>query len=201
MIYERGVKMGESKKKTGRIVLYCLLFIILFPILVVNLTLCIKSFTSDDVPDFMGYKPFIIGEVAVDGIKEGDLVICKEVDFEKLSKDDVNDVIIAFRVYTSETEFSVELQKIAAILENGSIVVINNQGEAGGPILFKDVEGIYVTRIAKLGDIALFMSQPIGIIIIIAVPLGIIFIFEQQKNKKMRKEYEEKLAQKETGKN
>lgn len=153
-----------------------LLCIVLIPMLVANLTIIVKSFvTPDKVPGFMGYKPFIdLTDSMYPAIKAGDLVIVKETDAGKLQKGDV----IAFR----EGKSVITHRIIDVKDSNGSRQYItkgdNNNTQDASPVLTSAVEGKFIMDIPKLGNGALFMQTPVGMVIFIALPLLLFILYD-----------------------
>jgi len=92
--------MGNSSGITGMkkviniiSIVFC---VFLTMIITVNVTMIVKSYIyPDKVPDFMGYKPFIVLSGSMEPtISTGDLVLTKEVAPEQINIGD----IITFRV-------------------------------------------------------------------------------------------------------
>ena len=89
-------------------ILLCVVFI---PLLLVNVTLIAKSYIHpDQVPDFMGYKPFIVLSGSMEpGIMTGDMVFVKNTDTGNLQKGDViayksGEAVITHRIIDVTTE-------------------------------------------------------------------------------------------------
>ena len=71
-------KNGLLQKIVGAVgIALCVVFV---PLLLINVTLIVKSYTSPDkVPDFLGYKPFIVLSGSMEpSIMTGDMVFVKE---------------------------------------------------------------------------------------------------------------------------
>ena len=86
----------ESKEKASTrhkasTIVGVILCVILIPILVINITLIVKSYTnSDEVPKIGGYCPLIVLTGSMDPkIKSGDLIIVKQIDGKNVKVDDV----------------------------------------------------------------------------------------------------------------
>lgn len=160
-------------------ILLCVIFI---PLLLINVTLIAKSYIHpDQVPDFMGYKPFIVLSGSMEpGIMTGDMVFVKNTDAGNLQKGDViayksGDAVITHRI-------------IDVTSENGEVRYIT-QGDANDSpdqtsVKPSDVEGIYQTRIAGAGKAAMFMQTTSGMIIFVVCPL-ILFILWDIVRRKM----------------
>jgi len=85
-------KNGLLQKIVGAVgIALCVVFV---PLLLINVTLIVKSYTSPDkVPDFLGYKPFIVLSGSMEpSIMTGDMVFVKETDPDSLKVGDVIEV-------------------------------------------------------------------------------------------------------------
>lgn len=188
------------KKKTTTII-NTILFTILGIVLLMNLIILFQAKTNDDkVPAIFGYKPFIVMSGSMEtSIYTNDLIFVKSVDPETLKKDDV----IAFR---AEDDVVVTHRIIDIIEEDGVKKFItkgdNNPTEDNGNVELGDVEGLYVSRIPKLGGILLFIEKPIGIVVSVLIAVVVIFIYvfinmsiekgeKSKEDEEYRKEFEE----------
>lgn len=147
--------------------------IILIPILLINIYIMIASATNKDtIPSVFGYKPFIVlsGSMETE-IHKGDLIITKIIDPDTLKIDDV----IAFRdeantVTTHRIIDIVEVEGVSYFITKGD----NNSTQDQNLVEFKDVEGIYVTRIPGIGSMMDSLSKPLTLAILVS---GITVIF------------------------
>lgn len=154
-------------------IVLCLVFI---PLLAINITLIVKSYVKpDQVPDFMGYKPFIVLSGSMEpSIMTGDMVLVKITDAENLQKGDV----IAFKSGTAVVTHRI----IDVKTENGEVRYVT-QGDANDSpdqttVKPSDVEGIYRTRIAGAGNIAMFMQTTTGMILFVVCPLVLFILWD-----------------------
>lgn len=85
---EKQTKFTAHKAVT---LLGTVLCIILLPILVINLTLIVKSYVNKvEVPSIGGYLPIIVlTDSMYPEIKSGDLIICKTADANTVKENDV----------------------------------------------------------------------------------------------------------------
>lgn len=180
-------------KKLGTIVgiIICIIFI---PILIVNITLIIKSYLNPDkVPDFLGYKPFIVLSGSMEPtIMTGDIAIIKECKKEELKSGD----IIAFRSGKSViTHRIIEIKNE----EEGTVLITkgdNNNTEDRYPIRLEAVEGVFKYKIPKLGNFAMFLQTTVGTILFISMPFVIFMTFDiiqRKKESKIQKQKQEQL--------
>ena len=168
-----------------------IIIVILLPILFVNSVIIINSIMNPDkIPSFFGWKPFIVLSGSMESeIFPGDLAIVKDVGTKGLK---VNDVI-AFR-----SEDIVVTHRIVEIKnENGAIKYKtkgdNNNSQDVGDILPEQVEGLYKFKISKMGNLAMFMQTPTGIISCLSIPLLLLVLLHMKEIKEDRKYINEKV--------
>ena len=183
--------------------LFGLLLLILIPILIVNIHIMVQAKNDKDtVPNIFGYKPFIVLSGSMETkIRIGDLIITKIIDPNSLKVDDV----IAFR----DEENTVTTHRIIDIIDkDGTTYFVtkgdNNSSQDRYLVKYKDVEGIYITRIPGVGQALNELSKPTTmIIVILGITIVFILLFSIS-NKKMRKkeqeEYRRYLREKEQNK-
>lgn len=171
-------------------VLGLILFIV---IMILCITIVYKSYLEPNkIPSVFGWKPFIVLSGSMeDNIMPGDLILTKEVDTSELKVGDV----ISFRT-DSSTVITHRIIKI--VEEEGERKYYtkgdNNDTADRNAVVDSQIEGIYRYRIPKLGNIAVYLQKPTGIVVCIAVPLIIILIAQFADFK--RKEIEVKEKQK-----
>ena len=83
--------MNEQKKNKILTIIGIILCVILVPILIVNLTLIVKSYTNkDEVPAIGGYSPMIVlTDSMLPEISSGDLIIAQRIDPKDVKVGDV----------------------------------------------------------------------------------------------------------------
>lgn len=167
-------KNGLLQKIMGAVgIALCVVFV---PLLLINVTLIVKSYTSPDkVPDFLGYKPFIVLSGSMEpSIMTGDMVFVKETDPDSLK---VGDVIAYKSGSAVVTHRIVEVKS-----ENGETRYVT-QGDANnaadqGMVKPADVEGIYQRRVAGAGNLAMFMQTTTGMILFVVCPLVLFVLWD-----------------------
>lgn len=184
---------GENMNKVITVVgvIICLIFI---PILIINTILIVKSYINPDTaPDFLGYKPFIVLSGSMEPtINTGDIAIIKKCKADEIKEGD----IIAFR-----SGKSVITHRIVEINNSDSESKLvtkgdNNNSEDRYPVNLETVEGIFVYRIPKLGNFAMFLQTTLGTVIFISIPFILFIIFDvaqRKKDNKIQKQKQEKL--------
>lgn len=163
-----------------------IVLVILIPIIFVNGVIIIDSVIHpDEVPSFFGWKPFIVlsGSMETE-IMTGDLVITREIDPSKLKVDD----IVAFKkdgyVTTHRIKSISEVDGQKQYITKGD----NNNTEDEGYITDENIEGLYKHKISGLGNLAMFVQTPSGMVISLSIPL-ILLILMQVSNGKKDSEY------------
>ena len=167
-------KNGLLQKIVGAVgIALCVVFV---PLLLINVTLIVKSYTSPDkVPDFLGYKPFIVLSGSMEpSIMTGDMVFVKETDPDSLK---VGDVIAYKSGSAVVTHRLVEVKS-----EHGETRYVT-QGDANnaadqGMVKPADVEGIYQRRVAGAGNLAMFMQTTTGMILFVVCPLVLFVLWD-----------------------
>ena len=156
-----------------------------------GITIVYKSYSEPNkIPSVFGWKPFIVLSGSMeDTIMPGDLILTKEIDALELKEGD----IISFRT----NKYNVITHRIINIVdENGERKYYtkgdNNNSADSEPVCNDQIEGIYRYRIPKLGEIALNLQKPIGIVICVTLPLIILLLAQFADYKRKVKEKEKK---------
>lgn len=149
------------------------LCIILIPVLIINCTLIIKSFTSEEVPSVAGKLPLIVlTDSMYPVIQSGDLIICSTAQPEEIEAGDV----IAFfdpagngtTIVTHRVLEVTELDGKTAWRTKGD----NNNTEDRLLVTGEKLVAVYEgTRLAGFGNVALFMQTTPGLIVCVVCPI------------------------------
>ena len=141
-----------------------------------NLTIVIKSVINPDkVPDFFGIKPFVVITGSMEPvISGGDLVMTKTIHPAAVRPND----IISYK-----SGNSIITHRVIEIIEQNDEIVFITKGDANNSadevsVKFAQVESIYLFRIKKLGNLAMFMQTPLGIIVFFGIPLCAFIIYD-----------------------
>ena len=167
----------ENEKSTGSnkvlTIVGLILCIILIPILIINITLIIKSYiNTDEVPKIGGYAPLIVLTGSMeDEIMEGDLIIVKQIDGADVK---VNDIIAFFDPDGNGT--SVLTHRVIEVINDGGELSFRTMGDANTTedrtaVSADKLVGIYKFRIAGAGNVAMFMQTTAGLVVCVVVPL------------------------------
>lgn len=174
--------MHEPDKK-GRAVTALALAacIILGCMLLCNLTIIIKGTVSPErPPSIFGVTPMVVLSGSMSGTQEGhveigDLVFIGSTDPDKV---EVGDVVAYMNGSTAVTH------RVTAIEESGDgSRLFTTKGDANNAedtskVTEAQLIGVYWGRIPKLGDFALFLQQPIGMLLFAGVPLMAFIIYD-----------------------
>ena len=107
-------------------------------------------------------------------IQKGDLVITRTTDPATLNVGD----IISFRegetVITHRIEELTEQNGEPAFITKGDM----NQSTDAKTVSYSQVESSYLFKVAGLGDIAMFMQTPVGILVLVGFPLTGLILYD-----------------------
>lgn len=142
--------------------------------LLCNLTIIIKgTLYPERPPSVLGTTPMVVlsgsmSGTAEDHIEIGDLIFVNKVEPEEL---EVGDIIAFMEGKIVVTHRIMEIQTA----EDGSRLFLT-KGDANNaadqrPVTESNLVGIYSSRIPKVGDFAIFLQTPLGMILFIGVPL------------------------------
>lgn len=183
---ERERKMQKIKKAISIIVI-----LILIPILLISIVILIDSHTHpNEVPSFFGWKPFIVLSGSMETqISAGDIVVVKEIDTNELKKGD----IIAFKdgniVITHRIDEVTEIDGKTQYITKGD----NNNTQDIGYVSPEQIEGVCKFKVSRLGNFAMFIQTPLGMIVCLSIPIIIIILLQTADSKKEKEELISKL--------
>lgn len=177
------------------------LCIILIPVLVINITLIIKSSVNkSEVPNVGGYLPMIVLTDSMNPeIESGDLIICHTIDAGSVREND----IIAFFDPAGDGTSIVTHRVIEIVNEDGRLFFRtkgdNNNTEDKDLVPAENLVGIYRTCIAGAGNIAMFMQTTTGLVVCVILPIillvGYDIIRRRMYDRKNKKDAEALLAE------
>ncbi len=150
-----------------------ILCILLVPILIINITLIIRSFTNPDkVPSIGHFFPLIVlTDSMYPQIQSGDLILCRTAEPEDIAVGDV----IAFFDPAGNGSSIVTHQVTKVTEQDGSLAWktkgIANNTEDDDPVPAKNLVGVYRSRIPGAGNVALFMQTTQGLILCVICPI------------------------------
>ena len=176
-------------KLCGSIITDLLIVLGIF-IIIGNVYLISVGMKDDQLHAICGYKFLVeLSDSMKDTIKTGDLVIIQDTDIKDIKKDDIlsfrdekNDAIITHRVYD--------------VVEKGGKTFFETKGDNNksldiGLVKADSIEGVYVTKIANLGFVLVFLGSTAGkvvsILVLVIICLITLFIYELKKSNKNKK--------------
>lgn len=149
------------------------LCVILIPILLINLTLIVKSYINqDEVPSIGGVFPLIVlTDSMYPEIESGDLIINHTVEAEEIKE---QDVISFFDPAGNGT--SIVTHRVIEIVEEDGKLFFRTQGDNNDTedkvlVPAENLVGVYQMRIAGAGHVALFMQSTTGLIVCVVLPI------------------------------
>lgn len=182
------------KLLTGAGVMAC---VVLSFLLVCNVTIIVKgSLHPEKAPSVLGVTPFVVlsGSMsgdAPDHIEAGDLVFVTDIETDELEEGDV----IAFM--DGSTIVTHRILEISGEDGQRKFLTKGDANNAADQKLVgeENVIGIFRYRIAKLGDFALFLQTPVGMLIFIGLPLLAFIMYDMIGRRKESAQESEKMAE------
>lgn len=168
-------KNQEQTTLTHKImtVIGSIMCVILVPILIINCTLILKSFTNkDEVPNIGGTFPLIVlTDSMYPEIHSGDLIICHQEEPENIEE---KDIIAFFDPAGNGT--SIVTHRVIELVEEDGEVKWRTKGDANNTedrllVSADDLVGVYQTRIPSIGNVAIFMQSSTGLIVCVVLPI------------------------------
>ncbi len=149
--------------------------------LICNLTIIIKGTLYPDMPpSVFGKTPMAVlsgsmSGTAEDHIEVGDLIFIDKIEPEELEAGDViaymdGSMVVTHRIMEVQTAGDGSIQWIT----KGDA----NNTEDTDPVNESQLVGIFTARIPKVGDFAMFLQEPLGMILFIGVPLLAFIIYD-----------------------
>lgn len=197
----------KTKKISKETIIGIILIVVFLPIIVINLVIFIKGIAKPtEFPMVFGTAPMIVesDSMTIDrktqtgAFNKGDLIIIKKIDPNKLK---VNDII----TYYADDGSIITHRIVGMTDDDGNRITkkgepaFETQGDFNSPAIMviqeSKVIGIYVGRIPKMGSVAMFLQTPLGVVVTLGIPFGIVVVIYFVKKKKDNKSAEEKIAE------
>lgn len=161
------------KVLTGTGIAVCFFLVL---VLIVNTTIIVKSYIHPDkVPDFLGYKPFIVLSGSMEPtILAGDFIITKAIEPEKIAQGD----IIAFRAERD----TIVTHRVTGVQTADGLTFLTkgdaNTGADAEAVSVDTLEGIYLWRLEGVGRFAMFLQTPLGMLLFVITPLCLFILYD-----------------------
>ena len=182
-------KSNHSPSQTILSVLGTVLCLILAPILILNVSLIIRSFTApNEVPRVGKWLPLVVmTDSMYPEIHSGDLIICQVKDAEEVQ---VRDVISFFDPAGNGT--SVVTHRVIEIKNEDGRIAFITQGDANNtadarPVPAEKLVGVYHTRIAGVGNVIMFMQTTQGLLLCVVLPIVLLMGYDMLRRRKFEK--------------
>ena len=185
-------KQTEKKHSAGHSVMTvigAILCIILAPILILNVSLIIRSFVApDEVPRIGKWLPLVVmTDSMYPEIHSGDLIICQVEDAEDVQ---VKDIISFFDPAGNGT--SVVTHRVMEIKNEDGQISFITQGDANNiadarPGPADKLVGVYHSRIACMGHLIMFMQTTQGLLLCVVLPIVLLVGYDMIRRRKFDK--------------
>ncbi len=194
---QKTTSKGRTKHRTLTVV-GILLCVLLVPILVLNITLIVKSYTEPDkVPSIFGTLPMLVSDDSMEpDIMKGDLVLAKKADPSEIKEGDV----ILFFDTNKNNQGKVLTQRVSkVVIITGGFITWETEligtpaeGEQNKNTTFtvpaKNLVGRWEgTRIPFLGSVALFMQTIPGVLLCVVLPVILLVLYDFLRERKEEK--------------
>lgn len=217
---EAGEERVKARPSVGSIigtVLLAVLCVILIPLLAVNITLIVKgALYPDELTDVFNIAPVAIDNTYMEGenegcFNEGALVFIKTFDTDEERQAVKQGDVVAFRWLEDDGSVNFTVYRILVVTrdeETGLITSVSvradnvpeGEGTAPIPVEIGDVVGILNGSIDHLGAFAMFLMQPLGVLLFVGVPVVIYVVVDIIRitihNRKVRKAESDELRDK-----
>lgn len=217
---EAGEERVKARPSVGSIigtVLLAVLCVILIPLLAVNITLIVKgALYPDELTDVFNIAPVAIDNSYMEGenegcFNEGALVFIKTFESDEERQAVEQGDVVAFRWLDDDGSVNFTVYRILGVTrdeETGLITSVSvradnvpeGEGTAPVPVEIGDVVGILSGSIDHLGAFAMFLMQPLGVLLFVGVPVVIYVVVDIIRitihNRKVRKAESDELRDK-----
>ena len=217
---EAGEERVKARPSVGSIigtVLLAVLCVILIPLLAVNITLIVKgALYPDELTDVFNIAPVAIDNPYMEGegegcFNEGALVFIKTFDTDEERQAVKQGDVVAFRWLEDDGSVNFTVYRILGVTrdeETGLITSVSvradnvpeGEGTAPIPVEIGDVVGILNGSVDHLGAFAMFLMQPLGVLLFVGVPVVIYVVVDIIRitihNRKVRKAESDELRDK-----
>ncbi len=195
---EAGEERVKARPSVGSIigtVLLAVLCVILIPLLAVNITLIVKgALYPDELTDVFNIAPVAIDNTYMEGenegcFNEGALVFIKTFDTDEERQAVKQGDVVAFRWLEDDGSVNFTVYRILGVTrdeETGLITSVSvradnvpeGEGTAPIPVEIGDVVGILNGSVDHLGAFAMFLMQPLGVLLFVGVPVVIYVVVD-----------------------
>lgn len=176
-------------------IIMCIVFGLM---LLCNVIIIIKGTVNPEKPpSVLGITPMVVQSGSMSGnaedhIEVGDLIFISKAEADKLNVGDIisfmeEKLVITHRITAIEKD---EQGKLLFTTKGDA-----NNVEDSFPVSEEQLVGIYRFRLAGVGDFAMFLQTPLGMIIFMGIPLCLFVIADIIRRRKDDKEEDKKTAE------
>ena len=188
----------EKKQKTKadliKTIIGITLCVIFGFVIICNLTLIIKGVVNpDEPPSIFGRRPIVVlsGSMSSDlegHLEVGDMIFVKDIEFSELKKGDV----VTFKdggAYTTH--------RVMGWNEDGSIITKGdaNNTEDHRRLVEESLVGVVTGRVPFIGNVALFLQKPLGMFLVVGLPLAAFIVYDILRRQKELKKENDKTSE------
>lgn len=190
----RDYKEIKNRNEKIKKIISIFIYIIIIPIIVINITLIVKSFIRPNkIPDFIGYKNFVIVSESMEPtIMVGDAIFVKKVPEKEIK---INDII---SFHDGEC---INTHRIVGVSEENGIKMYrtkgdNNRGEDKEKVSYSQIEGKYLFKINNFGNLIKVLQSKVTLaILILVVCCNTYFNYRLKYKRKARRDKRKKYEQ------
>ena len=190
----RDYKEIKNRNEKIKKIISIFIYIIIIPIIVINITLIVKSFIRPNkIPDFIGYKNFVIVSESMEPtIMVGDAIFVKKVPEKEIK---INDII---SFHDGEC---INTHRIVGVSEENGIKMYrtkgdNNRGEDKEKVSYSQIEGKYLFKINNFGNLIKVLQSKVTLaILILLVCCNTYFNYRLKYKRKARRDKRKKYEQ------
>lgn len=182
MTEQKSQKMPQTNRKNRpSTIVGAVLCVVLGFLLLCNLTIIIKgTINPEKPPSVLGITPMVVLSGSMSGtqaghIETGDLIFVGDVSADEL---EVGDVIAYMSGGSAVTHRITAIQTDEEGARQFTTKGDANNAEDTAPVTETQLVGRYLGRLPKVGDFALFLQQPLGMLLFIGVPLLAFVIYD-----------------------
>lgn len=181
----------EPAKKSNKAltIVGIILCVIMLPILIVNVTMIIKSYTNPEkYPTFAGYTMMIVLSPSMeDTIMTGDLIVVKTAEPDDIKGESATGAqdgdIISFFDPDSEKQSVLTHRCVEVTTDKDGKLAFktkgdNNVSEDMSLAPADNLIGTYITRVPGAGNVAMWLQTTPGLIVCVAVPIVLLVAYD-----------------------
>lgn len=204
-----------KKLRLSKLDIIGIVLIVLFlPVIIINFTLVVKGMVNPDkVPTVFGGAPLIVisdsmtidKEAGTGAFNKNDLIIIQTVDPDELAVDDIitymtkEGDIVTHRIIGI---LSKEEARIASgFTYNEGEKIFETRGDANNGqvdyygVTYEQIIGKYSFRVPNVGGIAMFIQSPVGVVVLLGIPILVIVGLDLIKKTQEKKQSDSKQAE------